>query len=154
MDRHRVPGGTDARRGRQRVRADGRAAALRALAAQLARTLHDIHAAGLVHRDLKPPNIVLTSTGPRVIDFGIARPEHGLTLTTTGQIPVTPGYGAPEQVLGQRVGPAADVFSLGAVLAYAASGRRAFDAAHVAAVQYEVVHGKPDMSRCRRGSRR
>ncbi|MGW8765535.1 protein kinase domain-containing protein [Streptomyces sp. NPDC055815] len=119
---------------------------VRALAVQLARTLHDIHVAGLVHRDLKPANIVLTSTGPRIIDFGIARPEHGLTLTTTGQIPVTPGYGAPEQVLGQRVGPASDVFSLGAVLAYAASGRRAFDGAHVAAVQYEVVHGTPDLS--------
>ncbi|MFF3836126.1 serine/threonine-protein kinase [Streptomyces sp. NPDC001930] len=120
--------------------------AVRALAAQLARTLHDIHSAGLVHRDLKPANIVLTSTGPRIIDFGIARPEHGLTLTTTGQIPVTPGYGAPEQVLGQRVGPSSDVFSLGAVLAYAASGRRAFDGAHVPAVQYEVVHGAPDLS--------
>ncbi|MFJ8013263.1 protein kinase [Streptomyces sp. NPDC096339] len=117
--------------------------AVRALAASLAATLRDIHAAGLVHRDLKPPNIVLTSTGPRVIDFGIARPEHGMTLTTTGQVPVTPGYGAPEQVLGQRVGPAADVFSLGAVLAYAATGRRTFDGTHVAAVQYEVVHGEP-----------
>ncbi|WP_405853859.1 serine/threonine-protein kinase [Streptomyces sp. NBC_00090] len=119
---------------------------VRALAAQLARTLHDIHVAGLIHRDLKPANIVLTSTGPRIIDFGIARPEHGLTLTTTGQIPVTPGYGAPEQALGQRVGPSSDVFSLGAVLAYTASGRRAFEGAHVAAVQYEVVHGTPDLS--------
>ncbi|WP_406304774.1 serine/threonine-protein kinase [Streptomyces sp. NBC_00885] len=119
---------------------------VQALASALAHTLHDIHVAGLVHRDLKPPNIVLTSVGPRVIDFGIARPEHGLTLTTTGQIPVTPGYGAPEQILGQRVGPAADVFSLGAVLAYASSGRRAFDAGHVAAVQYEVVHGEPDLA--------
>lgn len=114
-----------------------------ALGASLARTLADIHAAGFVHRDLKPQNIVLTSTGPRVIDFGIARPEHGLTLTTTGQIPVTPGYGAPEQVLGRRVTPAADVFSLGAVLVYAATGRRAFEGAHVAAVQYAVVHGEP-----------
>ncbi|MBL1108050.1 protein kinase [Streptomyces sp. 5-8] len=117
---------------------------LRALAASVARTLGDIHAAGFVHRDLKPPNIVLTATGPRIIDFGIARPEHGLTLTTTGQIPVTPGYGAPEQVLGRRVTPAADVFSLGAVLVYAATGHRAFQGAHVAAVQYEVVHGEPD----------
>ncbi|WP_405619859.1 protein kinase domain-containing protein [Streptomyces sp. NBC_00076] len=117
--------------------------ALRVLAASIARTLTDIHAAGFVHRDLKPQNIVLTSTGPRVIDFGIARPEHGLTLTTTGQIPVTPGYGAPEQVLGRRVTPAADVFSLGAVLVYAATGRRAFEGTHVAAVQYEVVHGEP-----------
>ncbi|MZE51812.1 protein kinase, partial [Streptomyces sp. SID5770] len=118
---------------------------VRVLAARLAGALYDIHAAGLVHRDLKPANIVLTATGPRVIDFGIARPEHGLTLTTTGQIPVTPGYGAPEQVLGQRVGPASDVFSLGAVLVHAASGRRAFDAGNVAALQYEVVHGVPDL---------
>ncbi|MEU9477398.1 serine/threonine-protein kinase [Streptomyces sp. NPDC048191] len=117
--------------------------ALRALATALARTLADIHAAGFIHRDLKPPNIVLTSAGPRVIDFGIARPEHGLTLTMTGQVPVTPGYGAPEQVLGRRVTPSADVFSLGAVLAYAASGRRAYEGSHVAAVQYEVVHGEP-----------
>ncbi|AOR31774.1 protein kinase [Streptomyces fodineus] len=118
-------------------------AQLRALAVSVARTLRDIHAAGFVHRDLKPPNIVLTSDGPRVIDFGIARPEHGLTLTTTGQIPVTPGYGAPEQVLGHRVTAAADVFSLGAVLVYAATGHRAFEGTHVAAVQYEVVHGEP-----------
>ncbi|MFF2577899.1 protein kinase domain-containing protein [Streptomyces goshikiensis] len=122
------------------------AAGVRALAASLAATLRDVHAAGLVHRDLKPANIVLTADGPRVIDFGIARPEHGLTLTTTGQVPVTPGYGAPEQVLGQRVGPAADVFSLGAVLAYAATGRPAFEGTHVAAVQYEVVHGEPRLA--------
>ncbi|MET8475306.1 serine/threonine-protein kinase [Streptomyces sp. NPDC006422] len=119
--------------------------ALRALAASLAHTLADIHAAGFIHRDLKPPNIVLTSTGPRIIDFGIARPEHGLTLTTTGEVPVTPGYGAPEQVLGRRVTPAADIFSLGAVLVYAATGQRAFDGGHVAAVQYEVVHGEPQL---------
>ncbi|WP_329569711.1 serine/threonine-protein kinase [Streptomyces sp. NBC_01361] len=119
--------------------------AVRALAASIARTLDDVHAAGFIHRDLKPPNIVLTSSGPRVIDFGIARPEHGLTLTTTGQIPVTPGYGAPEQVLGRRVAPPADVFSLGAVLVYAATGRRAYDGTHVAAVQYEVVHGEPQL---------
>ncbi|MFD6227119.1 protein kinase [Streptomyces sp. NPDC060232] len=121
--------------------------AVRALAAALAGALRDIHAAGLVHRDLKPANIVLTATGPRVIDFGIARPEHGLTLTATGQVPVTPGYGAPEQVLGQRVGASADVFSLGAVLVYAASGGHAYEGSHVAAVQYEVVHGEPRLDR-------
>ncbi|MGY0057984.1 protein kinase domain-containing protein [Streptomyces sp. LZ34] len=119
---------------------------VRELGAALARALQDIHAAGLVHRDLKPSNIVMTSSGPRIIDFGIARPEHGLTLTATGQIPVTPGYGAPEQVLGHRVGPPGDVFSLGAVLAYAASGERAYDGGHAAAVQYEVVHGEPNLS--------
>ncbi|MEV0370521.1 PQQ-binding-like beta-propeller repeat protein [Streptomyces sp. NPDC050636] len=120
--------------------------AVRAIAASIARTLADIHATGLIHRDLKPPNIVLTSDGPRVIDFGIARPEHGLTLTTTGQVPVTPGYGAPEQVLGRRVAAPADVFSLGAVLVYAASGRRAFDGGHIAALQYKVVHDEPDLA--------
>ncbi|MEU9860377.1 PQQ-binding-like beta-propeller repeat protein [Streptomyces sp. NPDC047971] len=118
---------------------------VRALATALSEALRDIHAAGLVHRDIKPANIILTSDGPRVIDFGIARPEHGLTLTTVGQIPVTPGYGAPEQVLGHRVTGAADVFSLGAVLVYAATGRRAFNGAHVAAVQYAVVHEEPDL---------
>lgn len=116
---------------------------VRALGAALARTLGDIHAAGLVHRDLKPANIVLTSSGPRVIDFGIARPEHGLTLTTTGQTPVTPGYGAPEQVLGQRTGPPGDVFALGTVLVYASTGSPAYAGSHAAAVQYEVVHGQP-----------
>ncbi|WP_052869282.1 serine/threonine-protein kinase [Streptomyces niger] len=128
-------------------------AAVRVLCAALARTLADIHTAGLVHRDIKPPNIVLTSGGPRVIDFGIARPEHGLTLTSAGEAPATPGYGAPEQVLGRRTGPAGDVFALGAVLAYAASGRRAFEGGHVAAVQYEVVHGEPELGSVPEGLR-
>ncbi|MBU3868382.1 PQQ-binding-like beta-propeller repeat protein [Streptomyces sp. 4503] len=119
--------------------------AVRALGAALVRTLHDIQGAGLVHRDLKPSNIVLTSRGPRIIDFGIARPEHGLTLTTTGQTVATPGYAAPEQVLGQRTGPAGDVFSLGVVLAYAAGGRPVYEGGHVAAVQYQVVHGDPEL---------
>ncbi|UNZ21638.1 serine/threonine-protein kinase [Streptomyces sp. 891-h] len=123
------------------------AAALASLGAALAVTLRDIHATGLVHRDFKPSNIVLTSAGPRVIDFGIARPEHGLTLTSTGQTPITPGYGSPEQALGRRSGPKADVFSLGAVLAYTAQGRPAFEGTHVAAVQYEVVHGEPKLDR-------
>ncbi|MFJ9246911.1 phosphotransferase [Streptomyces sp. NPDC101776] len=90
---------THSRRGGRGVRPAPRARsprpfpapALRALGAALADALADIHAAGFIHRDLKPPNIVLTSDGPRVIDFGIARPEHGLTLTTTtGQAPVPP----------------------------------------------------------------
>ncbi|WP_368661686.1 protein kinase [Streptomyces sp. NA02950] len=118
---------------------------LRAVGAVLVRTLMDVHGAGLVHRDLKPSNIVLTSRGPRIIDFGIARPEHGLTLTTTGQSLATPGYAAPEQVLGRRTGPAGDVFSLGVVLAYAAGGRPVYAGGHVAAVQYQVVHGEPDL---------
>ncbi|MEU1806225.1 serine/threonine-protein kinase [Streptomyces sp. NPDC019937] len=119
--------------------------AVQALGAVLVTTLREIHGAGLVHRDLKPSNIVLTSRGPRIIDFGIARPEHGLTLTTTGQTVATPGYAAPEQVLGRRTGPAGDVFSLGVVLAYAAGGRPVHEGGHVAAVQYQVVHGEPEL---------
>ncbi|WP_143676176.1 serine/threonine-protein kinase, partial [Streptomyces milbemycinicus] len=90
---------------------------VRALGAALAGTLAEIHAAGLVHRDLKPSNVVLTRGGPYVIDFGIARPEHGMTLTGAGSAPATPGFSAPEQVLGRRTGPPGDVFALGAVLA-------------------------------------
>ncbi|SES34411.1 serine/threonine-protein kinase [Streptomyces qinglanensis] len=120
--------------------------AVRAIAASIARTLCDIHAAGLIHRDLKPANIVLTSNGPRIIDFGIARPQHGLTLTPTGQVPITPGYSAPEQALGHRVTPAVDVFSLGAVLVQTAGGRPPFDATNIAALLYKVVHDEPDLS--------
>lgn len=127
--------------------------AVRALGAALVTTLREIHGAGLVHRDLKPSNIVLTSRGPRVIDFGIARPEHGLTLTTTGQSLATPGYAAPEQVLGRRTGPAGDVFSLGVVLAYAAGGRPVYEGGHVAAVQYQVVHGEPELDAVPEGLR-
>ncbi|WP_204165927.1 serine/threonine-protein kinase [Streptomyces sp. NEAU-S7GS2] len=121
-------------------------ASVRALGAALCGALGQLHHSDVVHRDLKPSNILVTAHGPKVIDFGIARPEHGLTLTTTGQVPVTPGYGAPEQVLGRRVAAPADVFSLGAVLVHAASGRRAFDGGHIAALQYKVVHDEPDLT--------
>ncbi|WP_238432004.1 protein kinase domain-containing protein [Streptomyces cavernae] len=95
----------------------------RALVAELARAVAVIHGAGLVHRDLRPSNVVLTRDGPRIIDFGIARPEYGLTLTEPGVIPATPGYAPPEQVTGRRAGPPADVFALGAVLVFACTAR-------------------------------
>ncbi|MGW2382101.1 protein kinase domain-containing protein [Streptomyces sp. NPDC001658] len=115
----------------------------RALLAELARTVALIHEAGLVHRDLKPSNIVLTRSGARIIDFGIARPEYGLTLTQPGLAPATPGYAPPEQITGRRAGPAADVFALGAVLAFACTGRGPFGSGHPAAVGYRVVHEEP-----------
>ncbi len=117
----------------------------RALGAELVRTVAEIHAAGLVHRDLKPSNIVLTRAGPRVIDFGIARPEYGLTLTEPGLAPATPGYAPPEQVTGRRAGPPADVFALGAVLAFACTGRGPFGTGHPAAVSFRVVHEEPSL---------
>ncbi|MFI1853387.1 PQQ-binding-like beta-propeller repeat protein [Streptomyces sp. NPDC020480] len=118
---------------------------VRALGAGLAGTLARIHTAGLVHRDLKPSNVVLTRGGPYVIDFGIARPEHGMTLTGAGSAPATPGFAAPEQVLGRRTGPPGDVFALGAVLAFAAGGRLPFGDGHPAAVQFRTVHEEPDL---------
>ncbi|MFF0456724.1 protein kinase [Nocardia africana] len=101
--------------------------ALVALAAGLARALADVHAAGVIHRDLKPSNVLLTLDGPRLIDFGIARAADDGTLTTTGKVIGSPGYMAPEHISGDApVGPAVDVFALGGVLVYAASGSGPF----------------------------
>ncbi|SHN47682.1 PQQ-binding-like beta-propeller repeat protein [Cryptosporangium aurantiacum] len=96
--------------------------AARALGAALAEALDAIHRAGVVHRDLKPPNVLLTAVGPRVIDFGIARAADFSTLTGTGVIIGTPGYLAPEQITGADTGPAVDVFALGALLVYTLTG--------------------------------
>ncbi|MFS8204844.1 protein kinase domain-containing protein [Streptomyces sp. CWNU-52B] len=121
---------------------------VRALGAGLAAALQEIHAAGLIHRDLKPSNVLLAADGPRVIDFGIARAVDGTRMTQTGVVVGSPGYMPPEQALGQDVGTAGDVFSLGAVLAFAATGRNAFGAgaASHAALLYQVVHGEPDVT--------
>ncbi|MEU4192928.1 serine/threonine-protein kinase [Kribbella sp. NPDC026611] len=101
-------------------------AAVQALAAGLSEALMAIHASGLIHRDLKPSNIVLTDNGPRVIDFGIARALEDSSLTATGLVIGTPGYLSPEQITGAPLGPPSDVFALGAVLVFAASGRGPF----------------------------
>ncbi|MFF7164576.1 PQQ-binding-like beta-propeller repeat protein [Streptomyces sp. NPDC008086] len=121
---------------------------VRALGAGLAAALQEVHAAGLIHRDLKPSNVLLAADGPRVIDFGIARAVDGSRMTQTGVVVGSPGYMPPEQALGQDFGPAGDVFSLGAVLAFAATGRSAFGdgAASQAALLYQVVHGEPDLA--------
>ncbi|MGI5374799.1 protein kinase domain-containing protein [Streptomyces sp. CA-251387] len=97
------------------------------LAAALGEALDAIHGKGMVHRDLKPSNILLAPDGPRVIDFGIVRALEATSLTRTGTIVGSVGYVSPEQIRnGAEVGPASDVFSLGAVLAYASSGREPF----------------------------
>ncbi|MFJ9849474.1 serine/threonine-protein kinase [Streptomyces sp. NPDC101150] len=124
---------------------------VRILAAGLARALQAIHAAGIVHRDLKPSNVLLTLDGPRVIDFGIARALEAVTdngLTRTGATVGSPGFMAPEQVRGQPIGPACDVFSLGSVLMYAATGRQPFGTAEsgVHAVMYRIAQEEPDLS--------
>ncbi|MEV8569753.1 serine/threonine-protein kinase [Streptomyces sp. NPDC051322] len=120
---------------------------VRALGAGLAAALQEIHGAGLIHRDLKPSNVLLAADGPRVIDFGIARAVDGSRMTQTGVVVGSPGYMPPEQALGRDVGVAGDVFSLGAVLAFAATGRNVFgDAAAPAALLYQVVHAEPDLT--------
>ncbi|MFJ6746750.1 PQQ-binding-like beta-propeller repeat protein [Streptomyces sp. NPDC091266] len=119
---------------------------VRALGAGLAAALIDIHSVGLVHRDLKPSNVLLAADGPRVIDFGIARAVDGDRMTQTGVVVGSPGYIPPEQALDEPVGAAGDVFALGAVLAYAATGHTAYGDTTPAAVLYQVVHGEPDLT--------
>ncbi|MFB6717168.1 MULTISPECIES: serine/threonine-protein kinase [unclassified Streptomyces] len=121
------------------------------LGAGLAHALRAIHAAGLIHRDLKPSNILLTIDGPRVIDFGIARAFDTVTeggLTRTGALLGSPGFMAPEQVRGERVTPACDVFCLGSVLAYASTGRLPFGASdsNVHAQMFRIVQEDPDLA--------
>ncbi|MGW7411820.1 serine/threonine-protein kinase [Streptomyces sp. NPDC054863] len=120
-------------------------AALRLLGAALAEALQAIHACGLVHRDLKPGNIIMAHDGPRVLDFGIARALESTRLTSTGAAFGTPGFLAPEQAQGLEVGAAADVFALGAVLV-AAAGGRAFGDGTPMGLMYRAVHEEPDLS--------
>ncbi|MFI9356376.1 serine/threonine-protein kinase [Streptomyces lydicus] len=119
---------------------------VRALGAGLAEALAAVHALGLVHRDVKPSNVLLTLDGPLLIDFGIARATDGTaSLTSTGVSVGSPGYMAPEQILGKGAAGAADVFSLGAVLAFAATGSSPFRGDSSAALLYKVVHEEPEL---------
>jgi serine/threonine protein kinase len=116
-----------------------------ALAAGLAEALDAIHAAGLVHRDLKPDNVLLAYDGPRVIDFGIARVAGASTLTGTGVLMGTLAYMSPEQAIGQAVGPPSDVFSLASVLVFAATGRGPYGDGTQAELLYRVAHQGPSL---------
>ena len=123
---------------------------LRFLAAGLARALRAIHGAGLIHRDLKPSNVLVTIDGPRVIDFGIARALEASAaggLTRTGSSVGSPGFMSPEQVRGDRVTTASDVFCLGSVLAYAATGRSPFGSGDsgVHVLLYRITQEDPDL---------
>ncbi|NEB79892.1 serine/threonine protein kinase, partial [Streptomyces sp. SID14478] len=123
---------------------------VRILAAGLAHAVKDIHEAGLIHRDLKPSNVLVTIDGPRVIDFGIARALETVTdggLTRTGALVGSPGFMAPEQVRGDRITPACDVFCLGSVLAYAATGALPFGTSNsgVHALMFRIAQEEPDL---------
>src|SRR5579859_5584502 len=122
-------------------------ASVLALAGGLAEALAAIHRGGLVHRDLKPSNVLLATDGPRVIDFGISLAVERSMLTATGMVMGSPGFMSPEQARGQReVGPATDIFSLGAVLAYAATGDNPFGVGPTPALLYRVVNEVPDLA--------
>ncbi|RFC77825.1 protein kinase [Streptomyces sp. AcE210] len=125
-------------------------ASVRAVADGLLRALKDIHDAGIVHRDLKPSNVMLTVDGTKVIDFGIARALETSAespLTSTGMAVGSPGFMSPEQIQAQSVGPKSDVFTLGSVLMYAATGRLPFghEASNQHAVMFQIVQDEPDL---------
>ncbi|MFC9946412.1 serine/threonine-protein kinase [Streptomyces pratensis] len=119
---------------------------VRTLGAGLGEALDAVHAHGLIHRDVKPSNVLLALDGPRLIDFGIARALGAtVSLTSTGVSVGSPGYMAPEQIRGLDISGAADVFSLGAVLAYAATGTAPFPGDSSAVLLYKVVHEEPEL---------
>lgn len=121
-------------------------AAVGALGAGLAEGLAAIHACDLVHRDLKPSNVILAADGPRIIDFGVARVLDADPMTTSGAVVGTYAYMSPEQVRGQPVGPAGDVFSLGCVLTFAATSHSPFDAGSIATIVHRIVSEPPDLT--------
>jgi serine/threonine protein kinase len=121
------------------------AASVLVLARGLAEGLSAIHAAGVVHRDLKPANVLLAEDGPRLIDFGISRAVEASALTHTGLVVGSPGFMSPEQAEGREVGPPSDVFSLGAVLAFAATGQGPFGSGSTPALVYRVVYSAPQL---------
>ncbi|WP_405941910.1 serine/threonine-protein kinase [Streptomyces sp. NBC_00207] len=121
------------------------AAACRRLFAALAEGLASVHAYGVTHRDLKPQNVILGVQGPQLIDFGIAKGVAETALTQAGTAPGTPGYTAPEVLLRGEVADAADVFALGATIAYAATGRAPYGTGEPTAVNFRAVHGEIDV---------
>ena len=120
-------------------------AALRRLAFGLAKALGAVHSAGVVHRDLKPGNVMISDGEPVVIDFGIAQLAETTRLTMTGMFMGTPGYLAPEVIEGKDSGPASDVHSWGATVAYAGTGRPPYGTGTYEAIFFRIVHGQPDL---------
>lgn len=119
---------------------------LRALAEGLVDALAAIHAAGVVHRDLKPQNVIFGPSGVKVVDFGTSILAEAAGATRTGALVGTPAWLAPEQAVGAGVGPAADVFNLGMLISYAASGEHPFGRGRADAMLFRIVHEQPNLS--------
>ncbi|MEU8922516.1 serine/threonine-protein kinase [Kitasatospora sp. NPDC048545] len=117
------------------------------LMAGIAEALQAIHTSGVVHRDLKPGNVLIASDGPRVIDFGIARAADASALTGTGVRIGSPAYMAPEQAMGRAATPATDVYALGALAVHVAGGTPPFGDGPDPAALYRTVHEDPDLGR-------
>ncbi|GAA3157071.1 hypothetical protein GCM10010466_54940 [Planomonospora alba] len=120
-------------------------AALQRIAVGTVTALAAIHQAGIVHRDFKPANVLLAPDGPRVIDFGISRALDASASLTSGVVG-TPTYMSPEQIAGERAGPASDVFSWAVTTVFAATGRPAFGADTIPAVLHRILNAEPDLS--------
>jgi eukaryotic-like serine/threonine-protein kinase len=116
------------------------------LAVGLAEAVVAMHASGVIHRDLKPTNVLMAPSGPKVVDFGISHAADGTALTQTGVVVGSPSWMAPEQAQGRETTPAVDVFSWAATVAFAATGRSSFGEGRPDAVIYRVVHEEPDLT--------
>jgi serine/threonine protein kinase len=116
------------------------------LAVGLAEAVVAIHASGVIHRDLKPTNVLMAPSGPKVVDFGISHAADGTAVTQSGTVVGSPSWMAPEQAQGRETTPAVDVFSWGATVAFAATGRSPFGEGRPDAVIYRVVHEEPDLA--------
>jgi serine/threonine protein kinase len=125
-----------------------RGASLERLAIGTATALAAIHEAGIVHRDFKPNNVLLASDGPRVVDFGIARSVNSQqsSVTATGMVVGTPGYLAPEQLTGEPLTAAVDIFAWGATMVFAATGHSPFEAETLPVIINRILNEEPDLS--------
>lgn len=118
---------------------------LYALATGTAAALAAVHEAGVIHRDVKPQNVILFPAGPRLLDFGIAHLLDGTSVTRTGVLTGTPGWISPEHYRTGEVSPAGDVFAWGALIAYAATGRLPFGTSAAEAVAFRVLSDDPGL---------
>ncbi|WP_229821047.1 MULTISPECIES: protein kinase domain-containing protein [Streptomyces] len=118
----------------------------RAVLAALAEGLADVHVHGVLHRDIKPQNVILSATGPQLIDFGIARSDEMTNITQVGTAIGTPGFMAPETLTRNEAGPPSDVFALGVTMAYCLTGRPPYGHGSLATVSYRTVHEEMDLA--------